>query len=67
MKTEEIDYALAKQVPDMHQGFTIATSYGDISVPEGDMANYIARWVTRCLEGEKFRRARAAEKAQAKA
>ncbi|WP_166741131.1 hypothetical protein [Pseudomonas aeruginosa] len=28
----EIEYALAKQVPDMARGFTIATSYGELHV-----------------------------------
>lgn len=30
-----LSYALAKQVPDMVRGFTIATSYGDIAIPAG--------------------------------
>ena len=65
MKTEEIGYALAKQVPDMNRGFTIATSYGDIVVPAGQMADYIARWVRSALEVENFRLQRAAERAKA--
>ncbi|MGL3743522.1 hypothetical protein ACSYE6_21130 [Pseudomonas aeruginosa] len=32
----EIEYALAKQVPDMARGFTIATSYGELHVSAVD-------------------------------
>lgn len=65
METEEIDYALAKQVPDMNRGFTIATSYGDITVPAGPVADQVARWVRNALETESYRLQRAAERAKA--
>ena len=67
MTLEEIDYALAKQVPAMNGGFTVATSYGDITVPYGPVADQIARWVRRALETESFRLQRAAERAKANA
>lgn len=33
---EILDYALAKQVPDMENGFTISTSYGFIRIDAED-------------------------------
>lgn len=59
MSEEAIAYALAKQVPDMERGFTISTSYGDIVIPPGLMADRLARQVRValrvegiCLQGE---------------
>lgn len=49
MDEQELGYALAKQVPDMAHGFTIATSYGDITIPAGLMANRIQEMVCREL------------------
>ncbi len=52
MDDQELSYALAKQVPDMARGFTIATSYGDITIPAGWMAERIAQHVERVLQVE---------------
>lgn len=40
LQEQQLSYALAKQVPDMARGFTIATSYGDITIPPGWMGDY---------------------------
>lgn len=46
----EISYALAKQVPDMHsRGFIIGTSYGEINVPPGPLAEQLADTVRLVL------------------
>ncbi|HRL98075.1 MAG TPA: hypothetical protein PLE22_01375 [Acidovorax sp.] len=50
MDEQALSYALAKQVPDMARGFTIATSYGDIVIESGRHADYIAAVVGRVLE-----------------
>ena len=53
MGIDDITYALAKQVPDMEgRGFTIGTSYGDIAIPPGRVADTVARAVTRALQCE---------------
>lgn len=52
MNEQELSYALAKQVPDMARGFTIATAYGDITIPPGWMAERIAQHVERALQVE---------------
>lgn len=49
---QALQYALAKQVPDMVRGFTIATTYGDITIPPGWMAERIAQHVQRVLQAE---------------
>lgn len=38
MNPQDINYALAKQVPDMARGFTIHTNCGDITIPPGWVA-----------------------------
>ena len=43
-------YALAKQVPAMLGGFTIATSYGDIDISEPDECRAVAEVVRAVLE-----------------
>ena len=48
----QLDYALAKQVPDMARGFAIHTNYGDITIPPGWMAERIQRHVERVLQVE---------------
>ena len=50
MQEQQLGYALAKQVPDLERGFTIATSYGDIVVAPGHHADAIAATVRRVLE-----------------
>lgn len=52
MNTNEISYALAKQVPDMARGFTIQTSYGELVIEPGQMAERIATTVRLVLEVE---------------
>lgn len=52
MQEQCLGYALAKQVPDMERGFTIATSYGDIAIPPGWMAERIQRHVEHVLRAE---------------
>ena len=50
MQEQQLSYALAKQVPDLARGFSIATSYGDIVVAPGRHADAIAATVRRVLE-----------------
>ena len=45
-------YALAKQVPDMARGFSIHTSYGDIVVVPGPLADQIQALVRQATERE---------------
>ena len=52
LQEQQLSYALAKQVPDMARGFTIATSYGDITIPPGWMADRIRNHVERVLQVE---------------
>lgn len=52
LQEQRLSYALAKQVPDMARGFTIATSYGDIGIPPGWMAERIQRHVEHVLRAE---------------
>ena len=52
LQEQQLSYALAKQVPDMERGFTIATSYGDITIPPGWMAERIQRHVEHVLRAE---------------
>lgn len=52
MTDQEIQYALAKQVPDMVRGFTISTSYGDITIPAGQLAECISNEVWIALQRE---------------
>ena len=48
----DITYALSKQIPDMERGFTIATSYGDIAIAPGWMADRIRRHLEHVLRAE---------------
>jgi len=53
MNQQDIQYALAKQVPDMKsRGFTIGTSYGQIDIPPGWMAQRLAEHLVRALQCE---------------
>lgn len=52
MNEQSIRYALAKQVPDMDRGFTVATSYGDITIPPGKLAKQLRGHMQRCLARE---------------
>lgn len=63
MDEQDISYALAKQVPDMARGFTIQTSYGDLVIEPGLMAERIATAVRLVLEVESL--ALASQKATA--
>ncbi len=38
---EDIGYALNRHVPDMERGFSIETSYGQLRIPEGELATRI--------------------------
>ena len=50
MDEQDLSYALAKQVPDMHsRGFVIGTSYGELSVPPGPLAEQLADTVRLVL------------------
>lgn len=44
-----LQYALARQVPDMVHGFIICTNYGDIAIPAGWAADFIADQVRMAL------------------
>ena len=48
----QLGYALAKQVPDMARGFTIQTSYGEISVVPGPLAEQLQALVREATERE---------------
>ncbi|MDD5028494.1 MAG: hypothetical protein PHH58_03175 [Rhodoferax sp.] len=53
MNTDDITYALAKQVPDIAgRGCTIGTSYGQIDIPPGRTADQLAAYLTRLLQCE---------------
>jgi hypothetical protein len=54
-------YALAKQVPDLVCGFTIATSYGDLAIPPGHTAKRIAALIEKMLRAELASAAKAAK------
>ena len=49
---QALPYALAKQVPDMARGFSIHTSYGDIVVVPGPLADQIQALVRQATERE---------------
>ena len=48
----QLSYALAKQVPDMARGFSIHTSYGEIVVVPGPLADQIQALVRQATERE---------------
>lgn len=52
MNQRDIEYALAKQVPDMARGFTIATSYGDMVIEPGWVASIVVTHLERALRCE---------------
>ena len=52
LQEQRLRYALAKQVPDMERGFIIATGYGDIVIPAGRAADFIADQVRMALKAE---------------
>ena len=47
-----ITHMLSRQVPDMERGFTIATSYGDIVIDAGPLADRVTKAVRLALEAE---------------
>ena len=50
--TQAARYALAKQVPDIAaRGCTISTSYGDITIEPGIMAERLAKWLQSAISG----------------
>lgn len=52
MTQQEIEYALVRQVPEMGRGFTVGTTYGDITIPPGWMADRIQEHLERALRCE---------------
>jgi hypothetical protein len=52
MNQQDLEYSLAKRVPDMARGFTVSTNYGDITIPAGRVADAVARALTRALQCE---------------
>ena len=48
----QLSYALAKQVPDMARGFSIHTSYGDIAVVPGPLAERLQFLVRQAIACE---------------
>lgn len=48
----QLSYALAKQVPAMDRGFTIHTSYGDIAVVPGPLAERLQFLVRQAIACE---------------
>ena len=48
----QLSYALAKQVPDMARGFIIHTSYGEIAVVPGPLADQLQALVREATERE---------------
>ena len=52
LQSDEIRYALTKQVPDMERGFTVTTSYGDITIPAGKLARHLQANMERALVRE---------------
>lgn len=49
--TDNLEYSLAKRVPDMARGFMIHTNYGDIMI-EADQAPKIMKAVRTALQHE---------------
>ena len=52
MNQRDIEYALAKQVPDMARGFTINTSFGDLVIEPGWVAGIVITHLERALRCE---------------
>ncbi|WP_291517516.1 hypothetical protein [Acidovorax sp.] len=48
----QLSYALAKQIPDMARGFTVHTSFGEIAVVAGPLAQQIQALVREATERE---------------
>lgn len=58
--SDQISYALSKQVPNMAHGFTIHTDYGDIQIAAADALEFAAladklltKRLLSALQGEK--------------
>jgi hypothetical protein len=64
MKTEDICYALAKQVPDMDRGFQIHTNYGDITIPPGRIADRLTLALRQAFQAELLAAVKRAERAK---
>ncbi len=53
MNRDEITYKLSRHVPDMQQrAFNIQTSYGELDIPQGPLADAITKLVQKHLEAE---------------
>lgn len=48
INTDDLEYSLAKRIPDMERGFTIETSYGPIHI-DADQAAMIIRATSLAL------------------
>lgn len=55
LEADRLGYALAKQVPAMEHGFTIHTAYGEIVIPPGWAADFIADQVRMALKVERLK------------
>ncbi len=47
--TDDLEYSLAKRVPDMESGFSISTNYGELFI-DADEAEPIIKAVRRAIE-----------------
>ena len=47
-----LSYALSRQVPDMARGFTVHTTYGEIAVVAGPLAERIQAIVREALQND---------------
>jgi hypothetical protein len=52
MSPRDIEYALARQVPEMCRGFTVSTNYGAITIPPGWIADRMQEHLERALRCE---------------
>ncbi|MGZ5055808.1 MAG: hypothetical protein ACXWAT_12830 [Methylobacter sp.] len=49
MDKDDLDYALAKQIPSMERGFEIATAYGTFTI-EAEDSDLVIKAVKKTLE-----------------
>lgn len=53
MNCNQLTYALSRHIPDMQQrAFTIQTTYGELEIPVGKLADAIANLVRKHYETE---------------
>jgi hypothetical protein len=46
---QALEYALARQVPEMNRGFRVATNYGDIVIEPGKLADCFTKFMQLAL------------------